>query len=682
MSPIIPLGIALSAFLFATTPAAQVTLEPGEVLYHGKISRTRGGGPTELRPSDQFGRGSDIIGDLDGDGILDLVVGAQKDDGTGADPDDDFGAVWVLFLRSDGTVRDYTKIGRYRGGWSGSLDPGDEFGRTVASLGDHDGDGIPDVAVGACYDDDGGSSKGAVWIFFMNSDGSVKAEQKISDTSGGFGGWLDSGDQFGRAICSLGDLDGDGTGDLLVGALRDDDGTSNAGAVYVLFLNPDATVRAVQKISETSGGFSDDLSQNGEFGFEAANLGDLDGDGFPEVAVSSPDQKTNGRQEGAIFLLHLNSDGTVKEDHRITEGSYGFTGQLDYNDEFGACVEVIGDVDGDGTDDLAVGAGKDDDGLEPGAWDRGALWILFMNPDGTVRDQQKISDTEGSFTASLGQGDRFGTSLATPGDINGDGTPDLFVGTRFDDDGGLNTGAMYCLFLSNGVVPDIQARFTGTPRTGAPPLTVRFTDQSIGTITSWSWDFGDGGTSTEQNPTYVYATEGEWTVSLTVTDDQSRVDDLSRLDYVASSTADPYITQYGCGVNPPGSLSVIDGTPRIGSALVLGIDNPLGTQRAGSSAVLYFSLGANPAYPCGSPYPGAGMGGGDAELLIQTGPPNPVRVLYGGGWSMPGQPVELTLMIPGNPGLIGMKVYAQGYLSDPGGPIPLGLTDALELTLH
>ncbi|MFT7464248.1 MAG: hypothetical protein ACI9EF_002597 [Pseudohongiellaceae bacterium] len=82
-------------------------------------------------------------------------------------------------------------------GFGGNLDPVDAFGYAVEAIGDLDGDGIPDLAVGTDLDDDGGNFTGAVWILFLNSDGTVKAEQKISSLSGGFGGTLSSNDRFG-----------------------------------------------------------------------------------------------------------------------------------------------------------------------------------------------------------------------------------------------------------------------------------------------------------------------------------------------------------------------------------------------------------------------------------------------------------------------------------------------------
>ena len=96
------------------------------------------------------------------------------------------------------------------------------------------GDGVPDLAVGAQGDDDGGSARGAVYVLFLDASGSVLAEQKISDTVGGLATGITDGSQFGSALASTGDLDGDAGPGLVVGARYDDDGGSNAGSVYVV----------------------------------------------------------------------------------------------------------------------------------------------------------------------------------------------------------------------------------------------------------------------------------------------------------------------------------------------------------------------------------------------------------------------------------------------------------------
>src|SRR5262245_49497883 len=264
-----------------------------------------------------------------------------------------------------GTVKAEQKINETQGGFGGALDAEDFFGSGLARLGDLDGDGVPDIAVGAHRDDDGGLNQGSLWILFLKSDGTVKGQQKISETQGGFRGLLDTDDYFGYALAGMGDLDGDGVPDLAVGADGDDDGGANRGAVWILFLHSDGTVKSHQKISSTQGWTAPDLVNNADFVFSLANLGDLDNDGHTDIAVGTIFDDDGGANEGAVRILFLNANGTVKARQNISETQGGFTGVLDPDDYFGCAVAAIEDLDGDGIDELAVGASLDDDA--PGA---------------------------------------------------------------------------------------------------------------------------------------------------------------------------------------------------------------------------------------------------------------------------------------------------------------------------
>ena len=124
----------------------------------------------------------------------------------------------------------HQKISSTAGNFSGPLDNNDWFGN-AAGLGDLDGDGFADLAVGAAQDGDNGTRHGAVWILFLNADGTVDRHQKINETNGGFDGELIDWAYFGWATEAIGDVDGDGVIDLAVGATGDTDGGIDAGAV-------------------------------------------------------------------------------------------------------------------------------------------------------------------------------------------------------------------------------------------------------------------------------------------------------------------------------------------------------------------------------------------------------------------------------------------------------------------
>ena len=361
----------------------------GSVKSEQKISDTQGSFGGALSNGDRLGYSVTFLGDLDGDGIGDLATGAPNDDdGGGPFSQTERGAVWILFLNDDGTVKSEQKISDTQGGFGGTLDNNDNFGWSVAGLGDLDGDGTEDLAVGAPKDDDVRTDFGAVWILFLETDGTVKAEQKIT----GFANTHAFDGILGASLGALGDLDGDGIGDLAVGSPAAIDGGTSKGAVWILFLNANGSVKAQQKISASFGGFGGALYDVGGFGWSLASLGDLDGDGAGDLAVGTQHDMDGSVNRGAVWILFLDTNGTVKTQQKISSLQGGFVGPLDTWDEFGSAVSSLGDLDGDGLGDLAVGAARDSD---PGM-ETGAVWVLFLHSNGTVKAEQKINELVGS----------------------------------------------------------------------------------------------------------------------------------------------------------------------------------------------------------------------------------------------------------------------------------------------
>ena len=141
-------------------------------------------------------------------------------------------------------------------------------------------------------------------------------------------------------------------------------------------------------------------------------------------------------------------------------------------------------------------------------------------------------------------------------------------------------------------------------------------------------------------------------------------------------------TVYGCGGNPAGSLVIVDGSPRLGTRLTIGLDNPLGTQNPGTTTTLMLCSGADPAFPCGSPLAGYSMFDplGDGELLVDTA--TTIVNVSGTSWDGPGSLATVTIDIPNNASLLGITAYAQGILTDPAPTnVATALTEAVELKI-
>jgi len=321
-----------------------------------------------------------------------------------------------------------------------TLTGGDNFGSSIVDIGDLDGDGVNDLAVGAGKDDEGGTNRGAVHIMYMNTDGSVDSTVEINDSTTN-GPDLANNDQFGFGITNIGDLNGDGVNDLIVGANGDDEGGGARGAVHIMFMNTDGSVDSTVEInSSTTNGPT--LTNSDWFGGAVANIGDLDGDGVNDLAVGTTGDDEGGDLRGAVHIMFMNTDGSVDSTVEINSSTANGP-TLTNGDHFGKSVENIGDLNNDGVNDLAIGAHQDDDG----GTDRGAVHILYMNTDGSVDSTVEINDST-TNGPELEDEDAFGRSVANIGDLDGDGVNDLIVGADKDNAGGANRGTIHIIHMN------------------------------------------------------------------------------------------------------------------------------------------------------------------------------------------------------------------------------------------
>ncbi|MEM7393365.1 MAG: integrin alpha, partial [Verrucomicrobiota bacterium] len=411
----------------------------GTVKAHTKLNNDN---ITGLGNTDRFGESVANLGDIDTDGIPDLAIGATRDDDGGANR----GAVYVVRMNTNGTPKAQSKITSASVG--GQMNNNDNFGISVAGIGDVDGNLVPDLAFGSTAADDGGQNRGAIFIVMLNAGGNAIAFNKITSLTDPVLG-IGNGDLFGASIVGVGDLTGDTIPDIGVGSNQDDDGIGNAGAIHLLSLDTDGTILANAKINRFDGL---PLNNGDRFGREIANIGDLDGDGFNDIVVGALGDDANSDDQGAAYVLFLVTNGMVKAVAPKIGRGFAAVNDLDASDFFGTAVTEIGDVNMDGTPDLAVGVPGEDDAI--GGAEAGGLYILFRNPNGEIFDYRKISAAAGNGeTLGLAMGDGFGAAVAGLGDLNGDSVPDLAVGANGDDDGLVDAGAVYVLFLTtNGTV--------------------------------------------------------------------------------------------------------------------------------------------------------------------------------------------------------------------------------------
>lgn len=415
-----------------------------------RITTNERGFTGRLNFDDLFGSSLTSVGDIDGDGVTELAVGAIGDDDGGTHRASDFGAVWILFLEKDGRVKQEQKISASEGGFGGELVVRDFFGSSLSALANSTSACEAELAVGATGDNDGTDGSGAVWILCLNDKGLVTGQQKISAIEGSFvpndGNLrtLQLEDNFGSAIAPLGDWDQDGVSDLVIGAVGDNSGgLQRSGAIWMLLLDENRAVKAHSKINTDEGDFTGQLDPFSFFGSAAAAITDFDNNDVVDIAIGVPGDNERIPASGAVWVLMLNQDGTVKRHHKLGASSEKFTDQLNVGDNFGGAIANLGDLDKDGNFDIIVGAV--DAGNPEGS---GAIWTLFLDPTGRIERHQKIGFSEGSFLGKLDQDDGFGASISSVGDLDGDGVVDLAIGAPGDDDGEVESGAVWILFLT------------------------------------------------------------------------------------------------------------------------------------------------------------------------------------------------------------------------------------------
>ncbi|MBT3221954.1 MAG: hypothetical protein HN348_23005, partial [Proteobacteria bacterium] len=364
---------------------------------------------------DYYGRSVSGAGDINGDGYDDIIVGAQNDDNEG----DNSGSSYLYFGNSSGI----SPTTEYR------LVPSDagtsnQFGTAVAGAGDVNGDGYDDIIVGTGYGLAPGYLGGA-YIFHGGSSGiDLQSETKLVSAD------IAQFDYFGSSVAAAGDVNGDGYSDVIIGAYADSHTANSAGSAYIFL----GSANGIDDKSETKL-LAPNASDDDFFGDCVAGAGDVNGDGYDDVIVGA---WQHGVDRSGNAFVYLGSSSGIDVSNPIEFRSSDIISQQ----KFGISVAGAGDIDGDGYDDVIVGAiGDDDNGFASGA-----AYLFPGSSTGIDTSREvKLLASEGTET------DKLGVSVAGAGDVNHDGWADVIVGAYLDQNGSayVFTGN-YCVDDTDG----------------------------------------------------------------------------------------------------------------------------------------------------------------------------------------------------------------------------------------
>ena len=435
-------------------------------------------------PADEAGTSVSSAGDVNGDGYADLLVGAILGNsggtsvgeayvlfGKAADPSDPFGSP-----DSDNRqVVDLSDLTAAEGFIIQGDASGDNAGHSVSGAGDVNGDGYTDLIIGAPYGDPDGdrSNAGEAYLVFgkatgFGSDMGGRQVIDLGDLAAGDGFIIrgdKAGDQAGHSVSGAGDVNGDGYADLIIGALLGDDGGDEAGEAYVVFGKPDnfgVAEGGGRVIDLSSLEAADGFVIQGDTPFDFAgrrhisSAGDVNGDGYADVIIGARGGDDGGTDAGEAYVVFgkasdfgspPDSTGRRVVDLTNLSAADGFIiqGETAY-DGAGQGISGAGDLNGDGFDDLLVGAPRGDDG-EPADEDDdyGEAYVVFGKSTGTsntfgelvgsrrVVDLTDLSAADGYTIRGDAADDRAGYSVSVAGDVNGDGYADLIIGANLAD---------------------------------------------------------------------------------------------------------------------------------------------------------------------------------------------------------------------------------------------------------
>jgi hypothetical protein len=386
------------------------------------------------------------VGDINNDGFDDFAVGALT-----ADPGDRAaaGQTYIVYGHNNGfsAELDLSTLDGSNGFVLNGVTAEDLAGGSISAVGDLNGDGIDDMAIGASgAAPDGLNDAGLVHVVYGGGDFGVSFD--LANLNGQNGFTVSGSNEFdyvGLALSGGGDINDDGVDDLIVSAPGGFGEAQNK--TYVIY-GQQGGIGATLDVSSIDGsnGFII-VDNNGNSGLSVSNAGDFNGDGMTDIAIGSDATNPDNTAPDETYIVFGSKDMGGTFDLAQLDGTNGVTlSGFDVPNFLGTTVSDAGDVNGDGFNDLIVGAfGADDDGNSAA----GKTYVLFGTdlklPDRI--DVSKLGGSGGFIIEGANDGDFSGVSVSSAGDINGDGMSDLLVGaSEADASGQANSGQVSVLF--------------------------------------------------------------------------------------------------------------------------------------------------------------------------------------------------------------------------------------------
>jgi len=390
------------------------------------------------------------VGDLNGDGIAEVMVGGPGSDDKAIDAGRVFVAIGLAAGVPSFTLSDPVDTIIVDGILANDL-----LGATVGTISDLNGDLKPELLMGAPLMDRGGTDRGAGFVIWSPAAGDGI---DIGDpaTAGG-GGYMirgeANGDRAGTTMAAITDLNGDGKAEVLIGAIGSDAAGADAGAAYVVYGKATDSGIALANVTAGTGGFRITGEAAGDqAGSAIASVGDLNGDGLVEIVVGAYGNDAGGADAGAVYVVFGKATTTGISLATIAAGTGGYRikgGTAGAH--IGSAVASLGDINGDGRGDLLIGA--------PGA---NEAYVVFGQAGTTEINLATVATGVGGYRiVAEHAGDLTALSVAGGADYNRDGILDLVIGASHNNEGGTNAGAVYLVWGGASGTVDLSLVATG-----------------------------------------------------------------------------------------------------------------------------------------------------------------------------------------------------------------------------